>query len=136
MRPRSGEYPLCISTTWGGFSVTLACYESKTSTSRQFPADMLDFCFMCPLTPWVVTWYSLLTVKEITNYPCKTIKRISRTDGIWVGFFYRMNCNQLYGEGQEDFSVIEEKSAKSGYFPVQTLLRARSVISHLLESWC
>lgn len=61
-------------------------FHVEAITPRQSHATMLDFCFMCPLTPWVKTWSSPIMVKGITNYTYNTREKISRTDGIWTSF--------------------------------------------------
>ena len=86
MNPRNSGFLLFVPTNAGRSLCYSGLLHVEDITPRQCPAEMLDFCSMCPLAPWVITWSSPLTVKRITNYAGKTSERISRTDGIWTGF--------------------------------------------------
>ena len=85
MNPRNGGFLLFVPTSAGRSLCYFSLLHVEDITLDNALQRCWDFCSMCPLAPWVITWSSPLTVKRITNYAGKTSERISRTDGIWTG---------------------------------------------------
>lgn len=55
MKPGSGGFLLFVPTNAGRSLCYFGLLHVEDITPRQSPAAMLDFCFTCPLTPWVIT---------------------------------------------------------------------------------